>query len=101
MEVCGSSPHGPTIVTHFAVSVLYILQSETSHRFYVGSTNDLTRRLDEHTRGHSLATRGRGPWKLVYQEQFESLSDARRRELEIKQWKSARLIASLVSTRGG
>jgi putative endonuclease len=81
-----------------AMALLYILQSETTHRFYIGSTNDLARRLEEHGRGHSLATRGRGPWKLVYQEQFESLADARRRELEIKRWKSARLVASLVST---
>jgi len=38
---------------------------------------------------------------LVYQESFESLPEARRRELEIKRWKSAKLIASLISTRVG
>jgi putative endonuclease len=80
---------------------LYVLQSETTHRFYVGSTNDLARRLFEHSRGHSLATRGRGPWKLVHQEEFASLADARRRELEIKRWKSAGLIASLISAKTG
>ena len=82
-------------------AALYILQSESTGRFYVGSTNDLARRLDEHQRGHSLATRARGPWKLVYQESFESLPEARRRELEIKRWKSAKLVASLISTRVG
>jgi hypothetical protein len=55
------------------MAFVYILRSETTHRFYIGSTNDLTRRQDEHTRGHSLATRGRGPWKLVYLERCESL----------------------------
>jgi len=43
---------------------LYILQSETSGKFYVGSTDDLNRRISEHVRGHTPATRGRGPWKL-------------------------------------
>ncbi|MFI5057157.1 MAG: GIY-YIG nuclease family protein [Candidatus Acidiferrales bacterium] len=69
---------------------LYILQSETVGRFYAGSSNELDRRLQEHARGHSLATRGRGPWKLVHREEFGDLASARCREYEIKQWKSER-----------
>jgi len=83
------------------VATLYILQSNTTRRFYVGSTNDLTRRMAEHQRGHNLATRGRGPWELVYQEEFESLLDARRREIEIKRWKSSRMIAALTASKIG
>ena len=75
---------------------LYILQSKSSSRFYVGSTNELTRRLSEHNRSHSLATRGRGPWELVYQEKHETLLATRRRELEIKKWKSAARIRDLI-----
>jgi putative endonuclease len=75
---------------------LYILQSETTSRFYVGSTDDLQRRVAEHIRGKNLATRGRGPWKLVHSEQTATLADARRREYEIKRWKSAKLIRALI-----
>ena len=75
---------------------LYILQSSSSGKFYTGSTDDLDRRFLEHQRGKSPATRGGGPWKLVYWEQFESLLEARRRESEIKKWKSARLIKALI-----
>jgi putative endonuclease len=77
------------------MAFVYILQSETTGRFYIGSTDDLERRLSEHIRGHSPATRGRGPWKLVYTEKFETLLEARRRELEIKRWKSAKMIQAL------
>jgi putative endonuclease len=63
------------------VAFLYILQSETSGKFYVGSTDDLDRRLSEHARGHTPSTRGRGPWKLVHKEEFATLLEARRREL--------------------
>jgi len=77
----------------------YILQSETTQRFYIGSTDDLPRRLQEHNRGHTPSTRGRGPWKLVHQEQFDSLANARRRELEIKRWNSARMIRGLIGGR--
>ena len=99
VEVWGSSPHGPTILS--LMGVVYILQSETTARFYIGSTADLPRRLDEHQRGHSPATLGRGPWKLVYQEEFSSLAEARRREAEIKRWKSAKLIHRLIAQSGG
>ena len=78
------------------MAFVYILQSETT-RFYVGSTDDLQRRMSEHLRGHSPATRGRGPWKLVYQKHFDTLIGARRRELEIKHWKSAKMIQALVA----
>jgi len=81
-------------------AVLYVLRSETSGKFYVGSTEDLDRRLSEHNRGQTPSTRGRGPWKLVYQEQFASLLEAHRRELEIKRWKSAKLIKALISSVG-
>jgi len=78
------------------MAFVYILQSETTGRFYIGSTNDLDRRLSEHARNHTPSTRYRGPWKPVYQETFPSLPEARRRESEIKRWKSARMIRTLI-----
>jgi putative endonuclease len=81
------------------MAFIYILQSESTGRFYIGSTNDLERRLSEHTRAHSLATRGRGPWKLVHQESLATLLLARQREREIKNWKSAKKIVDLLGQR--
>ena len=83
------------------VAFLYILQSETSGKFYVGSTDDLDRRISKHARGHTPSTRGRDPWKLVYKEEFATLLEVRRRELAIKRWKSSRMIRALISARGG
>ena len=83
------------------MAFVYILQSGSTKRFYIGSTDSLDRRMSEHLRGHSLATRGRGPWKLVYTEEFPTLFEARQREREIKRWKSSRMIASLISERLG
>jgi putative endonuclease len=80
---------------------VYILQSESTGRFYVGSTDDLERRISEHLRGHSPATRGRGPWKLVYNEELPTLFEARRRELEIKKWKSSRMVKILIAKAVG
>ena len=83
------------------MATVYILRSGATGPFYIGSTNDVQRRVEEHLRGHSLATRGRGPWELVYQETFELLADARRREIEMKRWKSAKKIAELIAAKIG
>jgi putative endonuclease len=75
---------------------LYILQSEKSGRFYVGSTTDLDRRLTEHNAGQTISTRNRGPWNVVHREQFDDAIVAKARELEIKSWKSHRSIQELI-----
>ena len=75
---------------------VYILQSDSSGAFYVGSTSDLPRRLGEHQRSQSPYTRGRGPWKLVHEEVFATTAEARRRERQIKSWKSHRTIQEVM-----
>ncbi|MFZ4456243.1 MAG: GIY-YIG nuclease family protein [Bacteroidales bacterium] len=60
----------------------YILYSEKTNRFYIGSTGNLEERLSRHNRGRSIYTRTGIPRKLVYQEQFETKSEAYHRELK-------------------
>src|SRR5260370_957760 len=69
---------------------IYILQSESTGEFYIGSCVDFPERLRHHQSGHTPSTRGRGPWKLAYREDFDTLSAARQRERQIKSWKSHR-----------
>jgi putative endonuclease len=76
---------------------VYILQSEGSQRFYIGSAKHPEHRVSEHNRGQTISTRGRGPWTLVYQEQFDTLAEARRRERQLKSWKSHRSIQEMIS----
>ena len=52
---------------------------------YCGWTNDLSRRLEAHSRGTgSRYTRSRLPVRLVYHECLETRSEAMRREAAIK-----------------
>ena len=52
---------------------------------YTGITDDVQRRLAVHKSGKGAKyTRGRGPLQLVHQEQYDTKSEALRRELEIK-----------------
>jgi putative endonuclease len=74
----------------------YIIQSQTSGRFYVGHTEDLDNRVHEHNSGESKSTRNKGPWKLVYSESFPSRAEAQKREYEIKSKKSSESIKRII-----
>ena len=64
---------------------VYLLQSKVNPRkFYLGSTNDLKRRLQEHNAKKSHSTARYVPWEIVYYEAFISEKDARRREQALK-----------------
>ena len=62
----------------------YIYVLKGPKQFYIGSTNDLKRRFKEHCSGMSLATKGRGPWELVYYEASLSSEGALSRERYLK-----------------
>src|SRR5690348_6488330 len=81
-----------------AMPAVYILRSESSGRFYIGCAEDPRTRLSEHNRGQTKSTRGRGPWLLVYQEQFRTCSQALARERQLKSWKSHRSIQELIDS---
>jgi len=77
---------------------VYILQSINSGRYYIGHTDEITRRLTEHNSGMSKYTRRERPWKLVYTENYTTRSAAMRRELEIKSKKSKKYIVELIKS---
>ena len=58
----------------------YILRSEKDGRFYYGSTKNVEMRLAKHNKGDVRATTGRRPFILHYKEEFETRSEAVKRE---------------------
>ena len=82
------------------MSWLYILKNATTGRFYIGSTNNLSRRLRQHKSGLTRTTRVLKTDKLVYVEQFNSIIEARIREKKLKSYKSRRYIEWLISNNG-
>ena len=62
----------------------YALQSESSGRYYIGSTSDLKRRLQEHNGNLAAASKNRGPWRLVYEEAYATRGEAMKRERYLK-----------------
>ncbi len=64
---------------------VYILECADT-TLYIGSTNDLEKRLHQHNTAKAGAkyTRARRPVKLVYSEEVGELGAARSREAELK-----------------
>jgi len=77
------------------MAFVYILESLSSHQYYIGCTNDIERRINEHNNGLSKYTKNRGPWILKYKEEFDNLRKARLRERQIKSWKKRAAIEKL------
>ena len=62
----------------------YVLISERDRKFYIGFSNNIEKRLDEHNDGLVKSTEHRRPLKLVYYEVCLNERDAIKREKYFK-----------------
>lgn len=76
---------------------VYILKSIKNGRYYVGSCHDMKERLKRHNGGMVKSTKAYIPWGLMYNKEHNTLSEARKRELQIKNWKKRLAIERLIS----
>jgi putative endonuclease len=74
----------------------YVLYSEKLNKYYIGSCVNMDIRLRQHNLGQSKFTSLGIPWVIVYIEEYAILSEARKRELEIKKMKSRKYIEDLI-----
>ena len=58
----------------------YILKSEKDGRYYYGSCEDLNLRLTRHNSGQVRATKYRTPFVIHYKEEYNTRSEAFKRE---------------------
>jgi putative endonuclease len=69
---------------------VYILANRRNGTLYIGVTSDLPKRIYEHRVGAVPGfTRRYGCKMLVWYEAFDDLEEARRRELQMKEWRRA------------
>ena len=65
---------------------VYVLQNPKKHR-YIGFTENVALRVQQHNSGITPSTRGKGRWELIWQSDPLELTDARRLELNLKRQK--------------
>lgn len=66
--------------------ILYIIQHSDTKQIYIGKTNNLKRRIQEHNTNKQNATKRKsGQWILIYAEAYRSKKDVDLREIKLKQ----------------
>ena len=59
---------------------VYILLNEAKTRTYTGVSDDVEKRLKDHNEGKVKSSRPYRPYRVIYTEEFQTLSEARQRE---------------------
>ena len=75
---------------------VYILKSLKTGKYYIGYSRDVKRRLAEHNAGRTLSLRRHIPLEIVKIEEYTSYEDARKREIQIKKYKSGEAFKRLI-----
>lgn len=75
---------------------IYILRFDKSGRYYIGSTDNLDRRLIQHHRGNTPSTKHLGDFQVVFSQEVPSLEIARKAEKKLKSWKRRDYIERII-----
>ena len=75
---------------------IYILNSIKDGRYYIGRCADVNKRFNQHNAGLVRSTKFHLPWKIVYTEEYRTLSEARKREYQVKNRKKRAAIEKLI-----
>ena len=76
----------------------YILQSLKNNKYYIGSTNDLERRIKEHNNGTGCVyTKSNGPWELFMFREFDDIQLARAEEKKVKSYKGGNAFKKIIN----
>lgn len=76
---------------------VYILWSISAKKYYIGHTNNVERRLEEHIEGLKGYTEKYIPWSLEHIEMFPTRSEAMQKEKYLKSLKSKTKIKDYIA----
>lgn len=75
---------------------IYVIESQLNKKRYVGFTNDLKIRLNEHNLGKTKSTKAYKPWEIIYYEEVLTRVEARKREKYLKSAAGRRKIKMII-----
>jgi len=79
--------------------IVYILQSKKNNRFYIGSTNNLERRFEQHNKGLVISTKNIRPLELKAVIPCTTIEEARICEHRLKDYKSKKIVEKVVISK--
>ena len=76
---------------------VYILKTIDKDWYYIGCTNNLERRLEQHNRGYNKSTRLHTPFEVVHSESYQDRSEAYAREKLLKRYKGGNALKRILN----
>jgi putative endonuclease len=80
---------------------VYILKSKIADRYYIGSTQNLKRRLEEHNNRKKRWTSRFQPWEVIHSEEYDNRTEAVIREKRLKSkdgiWEKLKIVKEQAS----
>jgi putative endonuclease len=74
---------------------VYAIKSIERNYIYVGMTDNIPRRINEHNNGENRSTIAYHPFELIYSEEHENRIEARKREKYLKSGVGKEFLKSL------
>ena len=71
-----------------------------NNSYYIGSSNNIKKRLIAHNKGRSKYTRNKVPYELVYKKEFNSRSEAYKYEMKLKSLKKRKSLENIINNQG-
>lgn len=80
------------------MAYVYVLKSTKNSKYYIGSTDNLQRRLTEHNNGQGgFFTKINRPWKLVCYQKYTDIKEARKNEKILKSYKGGNAFKKIIN----
>jgi putative endonuclease len=82
--------------------IVYAIISESNKKVYIGQTVNITERLKQHNeKGENhigqFTKQNKGPWKLIYKEEYYTRIEALKREKQLKSYRGRQFIKNLIT----
>ena len=68
----------------YYVYYVYFLHSRKDGSLYIGQTNNIEKRLEQHNKGQIKSTKSKAPFDLIYVERYNTRREAMYREWTLK-----------------
>ena len=75
---------------------VYILESQKNRRYYIGSTDNIDRRVCEHNIGKVTSTKNMRPWAVKAFIKCNDLTEARSSEYKLKKYKRRDILEKVI-----
>jgi putative endonuclease len=76
---------------------VYILKSNKNGTYYIGSTENINNRYEEHCNARVTATKYLLPIEIVFYKKYPTIKEARQIEYKLKKFKSRKIIERIIN----